>query len=71
MAKAKTAYFCQECGYNSPKWVGKCPSCGEWNTFVQEVIEKEDKKPTVSGNRSIWQAGQRQLQKYNLKMNRE
>ncbi|WP_221394127.1 DNA repair protein RadA [Dyadobacter sp. NIV53] len=48
MAKAKTAYFCQECGYNSPKWVGKCPSCGEWNTFVQEVIEKEDAKPTVS-----------------------
>ena len=48
MAKAKTAYFCQECGYNSPKWVGKCPSCGEWNTFVQEVIEKEDKKPTVA-----------------------
>jgi DNA repair protein RadA/Sms len=48
MAKAKTAYFCQECGYNSPKWVGRCPSCGEWNTFVQEVIEKEDKKPTVT-----------------------
>ena len=48
MAKAKTAYFCQECGYNSPKWIGKCPSCGEWNTFVQEVIEKEDKKLSVS-----------------------
>jgi DNA repair protein RadA/Sms len=48
MAKAKTAYFCQECGYNSPKWVGKCPSCGEWNTFVQEVIEKPDNKTTVS-----------------------
>lgn len=48
MAKAKTAYFCQECGYNSPKWVGRCPSCGEWNTLVQEVIEKEDKKTAVS-----------------------
>ncbi|MCF2488215.1 MULTISPECIES: DNA repair protein RadA [Dyadobacter] len=48
MAKAKTAYFCQECGYNSPKWVGRCPSCGEWNTFVQEVIEKEDKKTAVA-----------------------
>lgn len=48
MAKAKTAYFCQECGYNSPKWVGRCPSCGEWNTMVQEVIEKEDKKTTGS-----------------------
>ncbi len=43
MAKVKTAYFCQECGYNSPKWVGRCPSCSEWNTLVQEVIEKEDK----------------------------
>jgi DNA repair protein RadA/Sms len=48
MAKAKTAYFCQECGYNSPKWVGRCPSCGEWNTFVQEVIEKEDPKTAVT-----------------------
>ncbi|MCE6990764.1 DNA repair protein RadA [Dyadobacter sp. CY323] len=48
MAKAKTAYFCQECGYNSPKWVGRCPSCGEWNTFVQEVIEKEDNKTAVT-----------------------
>jgi DNA repair protein RadA/Sms len=48
MAKAKTAFFCQECGYNSPKWLGKCPTCGEWNTFVQEVIEKEDKKLSVS-----------------------
>ncbi|MEO6685265.1 MAG: DNA repair protein RadA [Dyadobacter sp.] len=48
MAKAKTAYFCQECGYNSPKWVGRCPSCGEWNTMVQEVIEKEDKKTEVT-----------------------
>ncbi|MCE7061469.1 DNA repair protein RadA [Dyadobacter sp. CY343] len=48
MAKAKTAYFCQECGYNSPKWVGRCPSCGEWNTFVQEVIEKEDPKTAVA-----------------------
>ncbi|NIJ51732.1 DNA repair protein RadA [Dyadobacter arcticus] len=48
MAKAKSAYFCQECGYNSPKWVGKCPSCGEWNTFVQEVIEKEDKNTAVT-----------------------
>ena len=47
MAKLKTAYFCQSCGYNAPKWLGKCPSCNEWNTFVEEIIEKEDKK-TVS-----------------------
>ena len=41
MAKVKSAYFCQECGHESPKWVGKCPSCGQWNTFVEEVVTKE------------------------------
>lgn len=41
MAKTKTAYFCQHCGHQSPKWLGKCPSCGEWNTFVEEVVQKE------------------------------
>ena len=40
MAKVRSAYFCQNCGYETPKWLGKCPSCGEWNTFVEEVIEK-------------------------------
>lgn len=40
MAKTKTAYFCQSCGYESPKWLGKCPSCNQWNTFVEEVLEK-------------------------------
>ncbi|MCX2573449.1 DNA repair protein RadA [Pedobacter sandarakinus] len=40
MAKSKTAYFCQSCGYESAKWLGKCPSCGQWNTFVEEVVEK-------------------------------
>jgi DNA repair protein RadA/Sms len=42
MSKIKTAYFCQNCGTQSPKWVGKCPSCGEWNTFVEEVIQKTE-----------------------------
>lgn len=40
MAKLKSAYFCQNCGYEAPKWLGKCPSCNEWNTFVEELIEK-------------------------------
>lgn len=40
MAKVKTAFFCSNCGYESTKWVGKCPSCGTWNTFVEEVISK-------------------------------
>lgn len=41
MAKKKTSFFCQNCGTQSPKWLGKCPSCGEWNTFVEEVVETE------------------------------
>lgn len=40
MAKTKTAYFCQGCGYESAKWLGKCPSCSQWNTFVEEILEK-------------------------------
>jgi len=40
MAKPKIVYFCQNCGYESPKWLGKCTSCGEWNTFVEEVVQK-------------------------------
>lgn len=41
MAKTKTVYVCSNCGAESLKWVGKCPSCGEWNTYVEEVIKKE------------------------------
>ena len=44
MAKIKKAFFCQNCGAQSPKWVGKCPSCNQWNTFVEEIIEKENSK---------------------------
>ncbi|MES2556728.1 MAG: DNA repair protein RadA [Bacteroidota bacterium] len=40
MAKVKSAFFCQNCGYETPKWLGKCPSCSEWNTFVEELVEK-------------------------------
>lgn len=40
MAKVKSAFFCQNCGHETPKWLGKCPSCNEWNTFVEEIIEK-------------------------------
>lgn len=43
MSKVKTSYFCQSCGAQSSKWVGKCNSCGEWNTLVEEVIHKESK----------------------------
>jgi DNA repair protein RadA/Sms len=42
MAKTKTSYFCQNCGQNSPKWLGRCPSCGDWNTFVEEIVQKDE-----------------------------
>jgi DNA repair protein RadA/Sms len=45
MSKTKTSFFCQNCGYESAKWLGKCPSCNQWNTFVEEVtIKGSDKK---------------------------
>jgi len=40
MAKTKTAFVCSGCGNDSPKWLGKCPACGEWNTYVEETIVK-------------------------------
>ncbi|MEA2106735.1 MAG: DNA repair protein RadA [Bacteroidota bacterium] len=40
MAKTKSVYVCQNCGVEFSKWVGQCPSCGEWNTFVEQVISK-------------------------------
>jgi DNA repair protein RadA/Sms len=44
MSKVKTAFFCSHCGYESAKWVGKCPACQQWNTFVEEVLHKEGSK---------------------------
>ena len=44
--KVKTAFFCTKCGYESAKWLGKCPSCLEWNTFTQEVIQRPEKRST-------------------------
>jgi len=41
MSKTKTVFFCQNCGTQSLKWIGKCPSCGEWNTYVEEVVERD------------------------------
>lgn len=40
MSKVKSAFFCSNCGYESTKWLGKCPSCQQWNTFIEEIIDK-------------------------------
>ena len=48
MAKGKTSvYFCQNCGHEESKWLGQCPMCKEWNTFVEEII---DRKGTASSS---------------------
>ncbi len=50
MSKIKTAFFCQQCGYESVKWVGQCPSCSQWNTFVEEQVQKDKSK-----NSNTWE----------------
>lgn len=55
MAKVKSSYFCQSCGAQSPKWVGRCASCGEWNTYVEEIIQKEDKTSWNSSSTKVAQ----------------
>ena len=50
MSKTKSSFFCQQCGYESAKWLGKCPSCTQWNTFVEEVIVKGTEK----NNKDEW-----------------
>jgi DNA repair protein RadA/Sms len=49
MAKVKTAFFCRNCGYESAKWLGKCPACNEWNTFIEEVITKD-----TGSSKQLW-----------------
>lgn len=50
MSKVKTAFFCSSCGYESAKWLGKCPSCNSWNTFVEELIQKPNSKTETNWN---------------------
>ena len=55
MAKSKSTYFCQNCGNQSSKWLGKCPACGEWNTFVEEVIStgKQESKAYLKSVKKV------------------
>ncbi len=43
MAKQRSQFVCQECGVSSAKWIGKCPSCNEWNTYIEETVLPETK----------------------------
>jgi len=47
MSKTKTTFFCSTCGYESVKWLGNCPSCNSWNTFIEEIIDKGTNNETV------------------------
>ena len=49
MSKVKTSFFCTNCGYESAKWLGKCPSCQQWNSFIEELVSKD-----VSKTRNDW-----------------
>ncbi|MBX2991149.1 MAG: DNA repair protein RadA [Bacteroidetes bacterium] len=51
MSRVQTKYVCQSCAYESPRWIGKCPNCDEWNTFVEEITDRS--KPTRSRHSSI------------------
>lgn len=48
MAKVKKAFFCKSCGNESPKWLGKCPGCGEWNTYIEELLTSETPSKNTS-----------------------
>ena len=48
IAKKKTTFVCQECGYNSPKYLGRCPNCSSWSSFVEEIEVAEVKNARVS-----------------------
>ncbi|MCQ2113174.1 MAG: DNA repair protein RadA [Bacteroidaceae bacterium] len=50
MAKERIAYVCSECGYDSPKWLGHCPSCGAWNTFVEQRLGKKSAASTAASS---------------------
>ncbi|MDA3894280.1 MAG: DNA repair protein RadA [Salinivirgaceae bacterium] len=53
MAKSKTVYVCQNCGASSPKWIGKCTSCNEWNTYSEEVKTTSSKTPALSNSFAV------------------
>ncbi len=50
--KSTTKYVCNECGYSSPKWLGKCPSCYSWNTLVEEMVQAQTKYSKITGDAS-------------------
>ena len=52
MAKAKSVFFCTECGNETPKWAGRCPSCGSWNTMNEDVVAEAPKAGTAAARQA-------------------
>ena len=72
MAKSKIAYFCQSCGYEAAKWLGKCPSCAQWNTFAEEIIEKANTSvPNWKSNSTTQQRANKPVQVADITFNEE
>lgn len=54
MSKVKTTFICQSCGYSASKWMGKCSSCGAWNSFVEEIqVKSSDKSPLLASSKNL------------------
>ena len=62
MQKVKKAWFCSSCGNESPKWMGQCSACGQWNTMVEEIISKTKENSATSRNRSLLQSTNSKVQ---------
>lgn len=73
MPKSKSIFTCQECGFENPKWLGKCPGCGSWNTFVEEIKTTQHKRAvTISSNnkpQSIVSIKSSEKERYNTGIN--
>jgi DNA repair protein RadA/Sms len=61
MTKVKTSFFCQHCGAQSPKWIGKCPSCAQWNTYVEEVIQAPEARKSWETKAAVAKVSKPQL----------
>ena len=69
MVKIKSTFFCQNCGAQSSKWIGKCQSCNEWNTYVEEIIQKNDPVKSLISGESIKRASPNKISEIKPKNN--
>ncbi|MGM0465315.1 MAG: ATPase domain-containing protein, partial [Acidobacteriota bacterium] len=68
MKKSKSTFVCQNCGFHSPKWVGKCPNCGEWSTMIEEIEESKTEKISFPPSAPMLYEEVKQARKQRLKI---